>query len=111
MVVMSETICVRCRLPITDGVYVGMGDGYGQQFGHRSCYWRTEAERDAASLATAQARIAELEGALSQIIRVLGPAPCRCEGQQEEVAQALKIARTALAAVQIAPAGSEGVTG
>jgi hypothetical protein len=35
--------------------------------------------------------------ALQEIINTLGPAACRCEGQQAEVDEALDVARAALA--------------
>ena len=31
-------ICTRCNKPITDGHYIGDGDGTGNRFAHPSCY-------------------------------------------------------------------------
>lgn len=63
-------------------------------------WWHTEPD--------AREQIDALTTALSQIIAVLGPTPCRCSGQQEEVAQALKIARASLVAVRGAQDGEGG---
>lgn len=55
------------------------------------------AERDA-KIQRLEARAERAESALLNIIGVLGPAACRCEGQQEEVDTALGYARATLAA-------------
>ena len=44
-----------------------------------------------------------LREALLQIVSILGPVACRCEGQQEEVTQALAVARRLLHAEPAAP--------
>jgi hypothetical protein len=59
---------------------------------HMSRWKQAEAERD-----DALARLAAAEAALQNIVAVLGPAACACEGQQVEVDTALGYARAALA--------------
>lgn len=36
---LCERVCSRCDLPITNGSFVGDGDGTGQQFAHFNCYY------------------------------------------------------------------------
>src|SRR3990167_1986419 len=42
---MSEELCDICEVPFKSGdVRMGHGDGSGQRFAHRGCYWREKYE-------------------------------------------------------------------
>ena len=48
--------CTICKLPIS-GVFIGDGNGRGQDFAHESCYYRREMEKSKAELASVKAEL------------------------------------------------------